>query len=158
MEYGLPPTAGWGLGVDRMTMFLANKWNIKEVLLFPAMKPTDEQAAMKKKLSSSMPSITAGVKANAALSAPSSSSSLVVTASESTLLANVNLASIEGLEQLSSKINGNTFLQGSPSKEDKIIYNSLSSLPIGLVKSSPSVHAWYTTIGYFAESVRNSWA
>mmetsp|Transcript_13539 Transcript_13539/g.29707 ORF Transcript_13539/g.29707 Transcript_13539/m.29707 type:complete len:574 (+) Transcript_13539:86-1807(+) len=39
MEYGLPPTGGWGLGVDRMTMFLTNKANIKEVLLFPAMKP-----------------------------------------------------------------------------------------------------------------------
>jgi hypothetical protein len=32
-------------------MFLSNKWNIKEVLLFPAMKPTDEQAEMKKKMS-----------------------------------------------------------------------------------------------------------
>ena len=41
MEYGLPPTAGWGLGVDRLTMFLTNKWNIKEVLLFPAMKPDE---------------------------------------------------------------------------------------------------------------------
>ena len=44
MEYGLPPTGGWGMGIDRMTMFLTNKWNIKEVLLFPAMKPTEEQA------------------------------------------------------------------------------------------------------------------
>lgn len=43
MEYGLAPTGGWGLGVDRMCMFLTNKWNIKEVLLFPAMKPTEEQ-------------------------------------------------------------------------------------------------------------------
>ncbi|CAK4710629.1 hypothetical protein LEN26_013604 [Aphanomyces euteiches] len=42
MEYGLPPTGGWGCGVDRITMFLTNKFNIKEVLLFPAMKP-DEQ-------------------------------------------------------------------------------------------------------------------
>ena len=42
MEYGLPPTGGWGCGIDRMTMFLTNKFNIKEVLLFPAMKP-DEQ-------------------------------------------------------------------------------------------------------------------
>ncbi|KAG7394122.1 hypothetical protein PHYBOEH_005649 [Phytophthora boehmeriae] len=44
MEYGLPPTGGWGCGVDRLTMFLTNRFNIKEVLLFPAMKP-DEQAA-----------------------------------------------------------------------------------------------------------------
>ena len=46
LEHGLPPTAGWGLGIDRLTMFLANKNNIKEVLLFPAMKPTDDQMAM----------------------------------------------------------------------------------------------------------------
>lgn len=39
LEYGLPPTGGWGLGIDRLTMFLTNSNNIKEVLLFPAMKP-----------------------------------------------------------------------------------------------------------------------
>ncbi|KAJ3207730.1 Lysine--tRNA ligase [Dinochytrium kinnereticum] len=39
LEYGLPPTGGWGLGLDRLTMFLTNSNNIKEVLLFPAMKP-----------------------------------------------------------------------------------------------------------------------
>lgn len=50
LEHGLPPTGGFGLGVDRLTMFLSNKNNIKEVLLFPAMKPTEEQyAAMEKK-------------------------------------------------------------------------------------------------------------
>ena len=42
LEYGLPPTAGWGMGIDRMTMFLTDKCNIKEVLLFPAMKPEGE--------------------------------------------------------------------------------------------------------------------
>ena len=41
LEHALPPTGGWGMGIDRMTMFLTNKWNIKEVLLFPAMKPED---------------------------------------------------------------------------------------------------------------------
>jgi|UPI000581AF54 lysyl-tRNA synthetase class 2 len=46
LEHGLPPTGGFGLGVDRLTMFLSNKNNIKEVLLFPAMKPTDEQLAL----------------------------------------------------------------------------------------------------------------
>ena len=39
LEYGLPPTAGWGLGIDRLTMLLTDKHNIQEVLLFPAMKP-----------------------------------------------------------------------------------------------------------------------
>ncbi|KAJ3129643.1 lysyl-tRNA synthetase [Nowakowskiella sp. JEL0407] len=39
LEYGLPPTGGWGMGIDRFTMFLSDSNNIKEVLLFPAMKP-----------------------------------------------------------------------------------------------------------------------
>lgn len=42
LEYGLPPTAGWGMGIDRLAMFLTNSNNIKEVLLFPAMKPEDK--------------------------------------------------------------------------------------------------------------------
>jgi hypothetical protein len=41
LEYGLPPTAGWGLGIDRITMLLTDSNNIKEVMLFPAMKPND---------------------------------------------------------------------------------------------------------------------
>merc|ERR1712037_583961 len=43
LEYGLPPTAGWGIGIDRLTMFLSDKCNIKEVLLFPAMKPEGDE-------------------------------------------------------------------------------------------------------------------
>jgi len=42
LEYGLPPTGGWGMGLDRLTMFLTDANNIKEVLLFPAMKPDVE--------------------------------------------------------------------------------------------------------------------
>lgn len=44
LEYGLPPTAGWGMGIDRLTMLLTDTNNIKEVLLFPAMKPNENKA------------------------------------------------------------------------------------------------------------------
>ncbi|KAF8971268.1 hypothetical protein BDZ97DRAFT_1788623 [Flammula alnicola] len=44
LEHGLAPTGGWGLGVDRLVMFLTDSTNIKEVLLFPAMKPQDTPA------------------------------------------------------------------------------------------------------------------
>lgn len=42
LEYGLPPTGGWGLGIDRLTMLFTDHNNIKEVLLFPAMKPEQQ--------------------------------------------------------------------------------------------------------------------
>jgi lysyl-tRNA synthetase class 2 len=39
LEHGLPPCAGWGLGIDRLIMLLTDTRNLKEVILFPTMRP-----------------------------------------------------------------------------------------------------------------------
>ena len=41
MEYGMPPISGWGMGIDRLVQLLTNSENIKDVVMFPLMKPVD---------------------------------------------------------------------------------------------------------------------
>jgi len=45
LEYGMPPTSGMGIGIDRLTMFMTNNLSIQDVLFFPQMKPEKKAEA-----------------------------------------------------------------------------------------------------------------
>lgn len=129
MEYGLPPTAGWGLGVDRLCMFLANKANIKEVLLFPAMKPSDESVVRAK-----------AAKANA---------TPLVSTAKGLICLNTMLGNSNG-----SFLNGKV-----PTKADADMFASLAAVDPAFLNAnaSPDVLSYFNTLGMFSAEARASW-
>jgi lysyl-tRNA synthetase class 2 len=49
LEYGMPPTAGWGIGIDRFVMLLSGVHALREIIYFPFMKPIKESDSKNQK-------------------------------------------------------------------------------------------------------------
>ena len=159
LEHALPPTGGWGCGVDRLTMFLSNKNNIKEVLLFPAMKPDQPINVQLAAGNMAKGSVTGGVNAFV----PMCMGALEVP-EDSPVMAGVNLATESGLESFASELEkGNSFLNGNlPGKGDAIVYGLIEPYITNYVNKYPnlvpaSVKGYVQSMSVFTPTVRNSW-
>jgi lysyl-tRNA synthetase, class II len=138
LEHGLAPTGGFGLGIDRLTMFLSNKNNIKEVLLFPAMKPLDDATAITAK------------------NTPKKDVSSM----------NINIASYksmdmtkeDALQRLNDDLAGKAFVHGTaPTKDDAELIEKVLQADEGLISSLPHVSAWTKLLAMFTPEVKATW-
>ena len=130
MEHGLAPTGGFGLGIDRLAMFLSNKSNIKEVLLFPAMKPTDEQLTV---IASNAPKTDAMKE-----------------------FKDADFTSEAVLKKLDAVLQGKSFVNGTiPSKADAELFEKVSQA--GSLEGVPNVAAYAKLLSMFTPEVRSSW-
>lgn len=142
LEHGLPPTGGFGLGVDRLTMFLANKNNIKEVLLFPAMKPTEEQLAIQK-----------GAPKSKAAAAASTEAVGVGKFKD------LDFKSAESIQALNEALQTSRFLNGNdPTKADAELFEVFNLVPAALAAPFSNVSGWLHACSLFSADIRASWA
>jgi lysyl-tRNA synthetase class 2 len=143
LEHGLPPTGGFGLGIDRMAMFLSNKSNIKEVLLFPAMKPTDEQMQF---------------IANNAPKKDATNTNMAAVKTDMSIFDGADMASYDILDKLDDSLNGKSFLQGTaPSKDDAELLEKVLKVDADMIACYTNITAWTKLLSMFAADIRASW-
>jgi lysyl-tRNA synthetase class 2 len=146
LEHGLPPTGGWGLGIDRLTMFLSNKNNIKEVLLFPAMKPNAEEMAL--------------IAANKPKEDLAASGGKKFPPCPPTKWENTDLGTEGGMKDLDARRGEKegTFLEGGkPTAADRELVKVLMNMPKNAVGYFDNVNGYFNGVSQFSESIRETW-
>jgi lysyl-tRNA synthetase, class II len=144
LEHGLPPTGGFGLGIDRLTMFLSNKNNIKEVLLFPAMKPTDEQMTV--------------IAKNNAPKKDGTHADVNPSMDMAPFSGDADMTRGEILSALNSALSGKAFVHGTaPSKDDAELLDKVVKADENLIASLPNVAAWTKLLSMFSPEIRATW-